>query len=856
MQGSSFVTDLQKGRNFCGSSEGATTVTCKVNNPTSPSTLQPIGGYIGYTLNAGSSGATYTPTTPAQLQTQLQAATSGQKVWLDPDTTYDMTGLTTFIRAGVILASNRGEGGSLGALVKSDTLYKETLIVGTSTILGRPTIMGPMAVSDSSGDAVVTHSETVGNGTRTIASYSDNGDGTVAITFTGSNVFRTGQRILIWNGTGGESAYHGIHEITKADADGTIDITVAYTAVATPTANCNLTVTLVDDGTYQGEYGVESINGSQFYPIETSGFTREPYTSSVNGHFFASPDATFIALGDNVRINGIRFKGPDPTEGLGGEGAFDAGEDHITTAAAIYLSGNNCEVDNCEIFNWPKYGIQFFNDGEDHYLHHNHIHHCHRVGYGYGIWTTSSASLVFEDVPILEGSILQQNRHSYAGAGGASNQGSYIARYNIVLEHFNAASSMDSHSTGGGKWIHILDNIFAHKLGKGFDGFGSAPFNLVELKIDGNFCDHDTEADFYNHPADPGVYNVTLTDQTYGATNWHFDRPSCQISVDDDLHTSPSGNVNFSCVSTDPNDLPIDAYMWIYGESSFNTVWTTEPNFTLTGLTTGIHIVHVYARNSVGMMSRPSSTFVEVSSVADTSIKHNMVCWYEGASGFTDSHVFSNNLKADEGTIAYATGINGGANEAFSFDGLTNLIIDPDDAHTLHPNEDSITVSFGLHIDTLPLTASGFHGIFAMGAGSDNQAGYRLNYREVGGLGALQLSFSNGITWDPYASTALLEITTWYYIVIVFDVGTGNQTIYYYDTTDHSLSTATNSLDTTYKNAYGFSGLELASQHITGTDKRLKGRIDKFVIWRRALTAADAATLYNSGNVLDYGDLV
>jgi hypothetical protein len=82
-------------------------------NPTG----NPIGGGPGY--NRIISSGSVTVTNKAQLISALSSASSGTVIFIPGTVTIDMTGTpNTVIRAGVTLASDRGLGGSQGALIK------------------------------------------------------------------------------------------------------------------------------------------------------------------------------------------------------------------------------------------------------------------------------------------------------------------------------------------------------------------------------------------------------------------------------------------------------------------------------------------------------------------------------------------------------------------------------------------------------------------------------------------------------------------------------------------------------------------------------------------------------------------
>jgi hypothetical protein len=154
-----------------------------------------------------------------------------------------------------------------------------------------------------------------------------------------------------------------------------------------------------------------------------------------------------VTAGDFVRITGLRIEGP-----LAGT------ERTAASATGIHTSHFATEIDNCEIFNWNIQGVYTGRGASQVHVHHNHIHHCQRSGYGYGVVVYSS------DVRII-GNIFDYCRHHIA-AGGAPGC-SYQAAWNYFSE--NCTSSLvDMH--GGrdrgdntdiaGDWMIVHHNTF------------------------------------------------------------------------------------------------------------------------------------------------------------------------------------------------------------------------------------------------------------------------------------------------------------------------------------------------------------------------------------------------------------
>lgn len=125
----------------------------------------------------------------------------------------------------------------------------------------------------------------------------------------------------------------------------------------------------------------------------------------------ASRFPSLIEIGQGGRVTGLRVRGPNGTTSR----AFPL-------YTGLVAAGDDVEVDNCEIFNWPQAGAGV---GSRHYahFHHNHIHHCQADGFGYGVIVAGGTALI-------EANYFDYYRHAIAGARGYP-ASSYEARYNI-----------------------------------------------------------------------------------------------------------------------------------------------------------------------------------------------------------------------------------------------------------------------------------------------------------------------------------------------------------------------------------------------------------------------------------------
>lgn len=143
------------------------------------------------------------------------------------------------------------------------------------------------------------------------------------------------------------------------------------------------------------------------------------------------------ALGPGVRITGLRLRGPDPDRRLDfhyrvfgtEQGRYEDPNQayyRFPNSEGISTRGFPIEVDNCEISGWSHAGIALYG-GKGHRLHHCFIHHCQRMGLGYGICHDRDAEA------LIEFNLFQDNKHHIAGSGMKGS--GYQARHNVVLPY-------------------------------------------------------------------------------------------------------------------------------------------------------------------------------------------------------------------------------------------------------------------------------------------------------------------------------------------------------------------------------------------------------------------------------------
>lgn len=150
------------------------------------------------------------------------------------------------------------------------------------------------------------------------------------------------------------------------------------------------------------------------------------------------------ALGPDVRITGLRIRGPNTkryldhhyrsfTKDESAEGyRYHDGQDprgghsyyyQFPVQRGIKTTHDALRVDNCDLSGFGHSAVSL-SGGIDHHIHHNFIHHCQYKGLGYGV-------ALAEALAIVEHNRFDSNRHSIAGTGAAGS--GYIARHNIEL---------------------------------------------------------------------------------------------------------------------------------------------------------------------------------------------------------------------------------------------------------------------------------------------------------------------------------------------------------------------------------------------------------------------------------------
>lgn len=207
--------------------------------------------------------------------------------------------------------------------------------------------------------------------------------------------------------------------------------------------------------------GDASINctGVSSAPVGSGGFTLASdrgLNGSDGGIIYAddlasaNTDGIFKTSRSNVRVTGLRWKGPRLNR-------FDpgSGNHHSNAAEAIHISegGDNWEVDNCEMYGWSGQALNIWGDRS--HVHNCHFHHNQMDGLGYGAELQKGHHF-------FTCNLFNLCRHSIAATGRPGN--GYIARQNVcgvTNNHYGHALDMHGYPSGGdgaGKTVIIEQN--------------------------------------------------------------------------------------------------------------------------------------------------------------------------------------------------------------------------------------------------------------------------------------------------------------------------------------------------------------------------------------------------------------
>ncbi len=118
-----------------------------------------------------------------------------------------------------------------------------------------------------------------------------------------------------------------------------------------------------------------------------------------------------------ARVTGLRIQGPDPD--------FDQIESSYESSSTVcmVIGDIDVEIDNCEISNFNRGGIEIYPDGSEIHIHHNFLHDIHAYPF---IALNKSAPPI-----LVEANIIHWIWHATAGSGYPGT--GYEARFNLII---------------------------------------------------------------------------------------------------------------------------------------------------------------------------------------------------------------------------------------------------------------------------------------------------------------------------------------------------------------------------------------------------------------------------------------
>lgn len=120
----------------------------------------------------------------------------------------------------------------------------------------------------------------------------------------------------------------------------------------------------------------------------------------------------------NVRITGLRFKGPDDNYP-----DIDYAVRPESKVLCLAVEGENVEIENCEISNFSRGGVEIYPRGKNVHVHHCYLHDIH----SYPVVALNKS----EPPIIIEANRIHWIWHATAGSGAPGT--GYEARYNIIV---------------------------------------------------------------------------------------------------------------------------------------------------------------------------------------------------------------------------------------------------------------------------------------------------------------------------------------------------------------------------------------------------------------------------------------
>jgi hypothetical protein len=191
----------------------------------------------------------------------------------------------------------------------------------------------------------------------------------------------------------------------------------------------------------------------------------------------------------------------------------------------------------------------------------------------------------------------------------------------------------------------------------------------------------------------------------------------------------------------------------------------------------------------------------------------------------------------------------GKLDNALALDGVDDYVAvtDPGTASVLDfSGTDSLTITAWINPNSLNVT--GLQILTKGGTAATNNVNYSLQTSDGAGAGANKFSFSffDGATWSVYASTSSPLVTgAWQHVAFTFTFGSSATAKLYYNGSlvAGSWSGSPNNAPTQSNEALWIGGANAPAG--AAVDTPFIGKLDEVTVWKRALSAAEIADIYN-----------
>lgn len=285
-------------------------------------------------------------------------------------------------------------------------------------------------------------------------------------------------------------------------------------------------------------------------------------------------DAVLFWAEKGVRITGLRMIGPDPS--------FDKIiNDENSSVICIVVNDANVEIDNCEISNFNRGGIEIYPNAQDIHIHHNYLHDIH--AYPIVVLNKSKPPV------LIEANIIHWIWHATAGSGYPGT--GYEARYNIIIRKavpsfwlpYDGSHAIDMHpylpvldsrnQRIAGDYLSIHHNTFLNEAGSdpsvatSYDGkVRGTPRVLAEF-YNNRFINSKPEQAVVHYDGNVWVYN-----NMYGASKIIIP-VALECTPQIIFHSPPPPDEDIPVLGQ--TDIPIHIEVNTYGELSVKTVTIT-----------------------------------------------------------------------------------------------------------------------------------------------------------------------------------------------------------------------------------------------------------------------------------------